>query len=74
MKIFSNQPIDYASIDFSKWESIQGRFISIHLARTEYIHNCLSLLDKYMQRYPNHPNSPIWEAYIQTFENELEQR
>lgn len=74
MRIFSNQVFHIEDVDFSKWPTINGDDIILETARTEYLENCLDLLNHYMNRYTSHINYPIWEQYATIVEDILTAR
>ena len=71
MNIFSNQVLHAESIDFSKWPTINGDFIVLENARSEYLEKCLELLNYYMNCYVSHINYPVWEQYADVVEDIL---
>lgn len=74
MRIFLNQVLHIESVDFSKWPTINGDDLRLETARSEYLENCLELLNKYMNKYSSHINYPIWEQYATVIEDILASR
>ncbi len=71
MTIFTNSSLDYNTIDFTKWQTINGDYLDLELARTEYIEKCLEQLYYYMERYPAHINYLVWREYAVRMEDIL---
>lgn len=74
MEIFTNRTINPQSINYSEWQTLNGDYMYIHTARSEYIKNCIDVLEHYMERYPDHGNYQVWANYFDAFEIELETR
>lgn len=74
MEIFENSPLNPNVINYKEWQTLNGDYMNIHIARIEYLRNCVGVLENYMERYPGHVNYPVWENYFDSFEDELEDR
>lgn len=68
MTIFTNASLDFNAMDFTKWQTINGDYLALEQARTEYIEKCLEQIYYYMERYPTHINYPIWREYATRIE------
>lgn len=71
MKIFQNAELKADEMDYTQWETVNGDFIKICDMRTEYLERCIETLENYVNNYPHHKNSIIWEKYLDEMEEEL---
>lgn len=71
MKIFTNESVQESMIDFTRWETTNGDYISITDVGSGYIERSMDMLEQFIERYPNHVNQRIWERYRQAFEDEV---
>lgn len=74
MKIFTNESLQENRVDYSRWETFNGDYVTITNVGSGYIERSIDMLEQYMQRYPNHVNCPIWQRYIKAFEDEVTKR
>ena len=46
MEIFNNVPINADTVDYTKWQTINGESLDIANMRIEYIDRCIDLLEE----------------------------
>lgn len=74
MRIFTNEVLQEDDLDYTRWETFNGDYVSVTEVGSAYIERCLDTLAMFAERYPNHPNYSIWTRYIRIFEQELMSR
>lgn len=74
MRIFQNKPVEIETVDFQVWETVNGDSILLKRMRTEYMEQCIAVLEDYCAKYPAHPNREIWERYLEVMEDGLCER
>lgn len=71
MEIFNNVPINANTVDYTKWQTINGESLDIANMRIEYIDRCIDLLDNQIACKPYHVNVEVWKRYLAQFESKL---
>lgn len=74
MDIFSNKQLTTDNMDYTHWQTLNGDYLDVEKARSEYLESWSETLEYYMDRYPSHANYPVWSRYLDAFRDELDER